>query len=102
MSKTLLKLILAALILTFLFPPVFSRAQTINFMGSAGGERWDDWPSKNMAQNWNYLFHPERINQWNDGRVPDLAGGSDAGRGKGGHYWQIPPRPEYSQVDPQK
>jgi len=26
--------------------------------------RWDDWPCKNLKTDWNYLFHPHRINQY--------------------------------------
>lgn len=27
-------------------------------------ESWDDWPCKNLKTDWNYLFHPDRINQY--------------------------------------
>jgi hypothetical protein len=31
---------------------------------SVAAKSWDDWPCINLKTDWNYLFHPDRINQY--------------------------------------
>jgi hypothetical protein len=31
---------------------------------SLPAKNWDDWPCKNLKTDWNYLFHPDLINQY--------------------------------------
>lgn len=37
---------------------------------TAPSEKWDDWPRKNLKEDWNYIFHTDRINQWHAGEGP--------------------------------
>jgi hypothetical protein len=41
-----------------------SHAAQSTLKESPSETRWDDWPCKNLNIDWNYLFHPDRINQY--------------------------------------
>ena len=32
------------------------------------------WPDKNLKQDWNYLFHPDRVNQFKPRQLRDYQG----------------------------
>jgi hypothetical protein len=45
-----------------LFPVRYSDCGSTATASPATEKTWD-WPRKSLKQDWNYLFHPERINQ---------------------------------------
>lgn len=44
----------------------YSQAETNTVMSGAPAteKRWDQWTCKNLKTDWNYLFHPDRVNQY--------------------------------------
>jgi hypothetical protein len=67
MARIILVLVFAALLFpTALYPNslAFADSTTPIVKEPVKSERWDDWACKNLKTDWNYLFHPDRINQY--------------------------------------
>ena len=51
-----------ALVIALVLSAASAKESTANHSISLA--RWDDWPCNSLQTDWNYLFHPDRINQY--------------------------------------
>jgi len=63
MINTKKQISLAALLSVLALLPVHYSNCGSTATASPAYEEASSWPCKNLEQDWNYLFHPDRINQ---------------------------------------